>query len=68
MSVHKIVLISMGDQVMRCDVQRGSESYAAHLHCYPKNYLDCSSYRNQGAVGDVAMVSVQCAVCTGMSV
>ncbi len=35
---------------------------------YPKYYLDCSSYRNQGAVGDVAMVSVQCAVCTGMSV
>lgn len=50
-------------------MQRGSESCVANLQwLILKNNLDCSSYRNQGAVGDEAEVSVQCAVCTGMSV
>lgn len=53
---------------MSCDMQRGSESCAVNLQRWPWKLFRLLLHRNQGAAGDVAMVSVQCAVCTGMSV
>lgn len=65
MSVH--LLISMGDQVMSCDMQRVVRAVRVHLQRYPHKPFRLIP-EERGAAGDEAAVSVQRAVCTGMSV